>query len=122
MKDSLINEAYKFGRPFIYHPMQVKKIITLLFPLDFELQTAAILHDTLEDTDTLHKDLAENFGKKIANLVNEVTKTQYNTFPHLRTRRGVILKFADRLSNLSNMDKWHKYRVKKYIQKSKFWE
>jgi len=40
---------------------------------DPEILAAALLHDTLEDTDTSPEDLEPNFGEKVLNLVQEVT-------------------------------------------------
>ena len=88
---------------------------------NFDLWKAVLFHDVLEDTDTTYDDLLTNFNVDIANLVREVTKTKYNTFPDLHSRRGVMLKFADRLSNLKNMQLWGDEKQLKYIRKSKFW-
>ena len=40
---------------------------------DLELLTAAVLHDTLEDTDTTYEELEQNFSKAVADLVEEVS-------------------------------------------------
>lgn len=109
------------GKSYIVHPVLTYRIVKAIFPHDFELQAAAILHDTLEDTPTTASELAETFGSDIASLVYEVTKTDTNTFPNLKTTRGVILKFADRLANLSCMDKKPMEWQLQYINKSKFW-
>ena len=130
---NVIDEAYRFSRkvhkqqkygdrPFWYHPAQVARIIKMLCPLDYELIAAAYLHDVLDDTETTPAELTELFGADIAGLVFEVTKTNYNEFPNLKTRRGVILKFADRLCNLMSMGVWDKEKQQKYIKKSTFWK
>ena len=64
--------------------------------------------------------------KTIADLVMEVThegsKDKYGYyFPRLKTTRGIILKFADRLSNLTRMGAWDDDRIDQYIRRSKFW-
>ena len=63
------------------------------------------------------------FDKKVLKLVKEVTKTGYNKFPNLKTLDGYILKFADRLANLSRrkggMDT---DELSKYMKKSVFWK
>jgi GTP pyrophosphokinase len=139
MNEYIVHNAYLFakkahkgqaynGRSFMYHPMQVKKIITFLFPLDYELQAAAILHDTVEDCGITYKTLKEEFGERVAKLVREVTKkkpmdkSRSAYFPHLYTLKGIILKFADRLCNLSNMDNWPEHKKQWYLNKSKFWK
>jgi GTP pyrophosphokinase len=117
------HKGQKYGdKPFSTHPVQVARIIKLLCPLDYELQAAAYLHDVLEETTTTPAELTELFGKDITGLVYEVTKTNYNTFPNLKTRRGVILKYADRLCNLVKMQSWDVDKQQIYIEKSKFWQ
>ena len=88
---------------------------------------AGYLHDVIEDTDTTYKELVSEFGEKIANLVNEVTHegTKDNIgyyFPRLKTREGIMIKFADNLSNLNRMDNYHKERKQHHLKISKFWK
>jgi (p)ppGpp synthase/HD superfamily hydrolase len=114
------------GTPFISHPIIVARIITLLAPDDENLIAAALMHDVIEDTDFTYADLLGQFGPDIANLVHEVThEGQQDSkgfyFPRLHTQRGIMLKFADRLSNLSDMDTWDEKRKQHYLSKSKFW-
>ncbi len=129
----LINKAMMFAvdkhrdqlygdKPFIHHPLQVYEIIQNLLPDDSELQIAAILHDTLEQTETTKNEIEKEFGTAVMELVDEVTKTGYNTFPKLESPRAVSLKFADRLANLVNMKDWTKEKQTRYINKSKFWK
>lgn len=112
---------------FMAHCWQVYEIIKVVHPDDSELQAAALLHDTLEDTETTYKDLYDNFGVDVADLVHEVTHERRTDdtgwyFPRLHSLRGIVLKFADRTSNLSRMeDAWDGVRVEKYVEKSKFW-
>ncbi len=111
---------------FFAHCVQVYNILKLVTS-DENLLVASLLHDTLEDTETTYEELEREFGKDVANLVNEVThegkkdsKGYY--FPRLKTQRGILLKFADRLSNLSRMDCWPEDRRKQYLAKSRFWK
>jgi len=113
---------------FLTHCWQVYEIVKILYPEDFELQAAALLHDILEDTDVTYENLVSEFGVDIANLVLEVTHERRADdtgwyFPHLHSIRGIVLKFADRASNLSRMEEvWDAERIEKYIKKSKFWQ
>lgn len=117
------HEGQQYGdNSFISHPLEVYTLVRELRPVDFALQAAALLHDTLEDTSTSPNELREKFGEEITDLVIEVTKLGYNTFPNLKTQRGIILKFADRLCNLSHMEGWPEDRKQQYIAKSKFWK
>jgi len=110
---------------FEAHCFVVHQILKLL-NVDDNLVCAGLLHDTLEDTDTTYEELVEEFNQDIAELVKEVShkgkKDNYGYYyPNLKTERGITLKFADRLSNLSRMDCWDKGRKKQYLGKSKFW-
>lgn len=105
---------------FEAHIMQVWRIIFQATD-DFELQAAAFLHDTLEDTNTNYAELVENFGQRVARIVFEVTKTGPDTWSNLQSKDAIMLKFADRLSNLSRMHVWPQDRQDKYLAKSKFW-
>lgn len=121
------HEGQKYNnQEFMVHPNLTAKILYAMS--DFEnfdenLIAAALLHDTLEDTNTTYEELEQEFGIIIASLVQEVTKQGSNTFPNLKTQRGVMLKFADRLSNISNMQNWSEEKRQKYMfEKSKFWK
>lgn len=94
---------------------------------DKEVIAAAYLHDTLEDTKTTKEELVEVFGQRVADLVHEMThegqKDNYGYyFPRLKTREGMLIKFADRLSNLSRMSLWPEERQAQYLKRSKFWK
>lgn len=104
------------------HVVQILKKVTL----DKDVIIAGYLHDTIEDTDTTYEDIEKEFGKRVADLVMEVThegkadnKGYY--FPRLKTKEGIMIKFADRLSNLSRMQSWNEQRQEHYLRKSKFW-
>lgn len=113
---------------FSSHCVQVYEIIRILYPYDYNLQAAAYLHDTVEDTNTTYEDLVREFGHDIANLVMEVTHERNKAdtgwyFPRLKTVRGYVLKFADRDSNLSRMEgAWDQARIEKYMKGSKFFD
>lgn len=114
------------GKPyFTAHILQVVRILKLVTD-DEELITSAYLHDTLEDTNTTYEEILQTFGKKVANLVLEVTHEGKKDnigyyYPHLHTLKAYLLKFADRLSNLSRMEAWNQKRQQQYMKKSVFW-
>jgi len=58
---------------YIVHPRAVYFIIYNMRPEDYELQASAWLHDVVEDTSTTLDDLREQFGDRVAQLVNEVS-------------------------------------------------
>lgn len=136
--DDLTQKALKFamekhkgqvddqGLPFILHPMQVARILDSVTD-DINLIASALLHDTIEDTGATYEELKREFNEDIANLVYEVTKEGKKDnhgfyFPRLKTQRGIMLKFADRLSNISRMEAWDEKRRQHYLKSSKFWK
>lgn len=56
------------GFPYIVHPLEAVVIVSTMTS-DQELLAAAVLHDTLEDTDTTYEQLEREFGKRVADLV-----------------------------------------------------
>ena len=60
--------------PYINHPIGVANIISEEGDVyDLEVLMAALLHDTVEDTDTTMDEIEEHFGKEIRKIVEEVT-------------------------------------------------
>lgn len=119
------NQLDDDGKLYINHPITVCNLVQIVAPEDINLMCAAVLHDTIEDTDTTYEELVQEFNQDIADLVNEVTH-EHNPvrgyyFPRLYSQRGITLKFADRLSNVSRMDAWSEKRKAQYLRKSKFW-
>ena len=113
------------GRPYFFaHIVQVHSILNDVTD-DVEALCAGILHDILEDTDTTYEELVHEFNKPIADLVLELThqgdRASGYYFPVLKTRKAIMVKFADRLSNLSRMDDWPGDRQEFYLEASRFW-
>ena len=67
------NQKRVSGEPYIIHPINVAYILAEI-GLDDSTICAALLHDIVEDTDTTHEDLVQNFGTEIADMVQGVTK------------------------------------------------
>ncbi len=63
----------KSGEPYIIHPILVAIIVKLIGG-DEDMIIAALLHDTVEDTYVTIEDIEKNFGKKVKNLVDGLTK------------------------------------------------
>lgn len=106
---------------FDAHIVQVVEILKLVTQ-DVNLICAAYLHDTIENCNVTYDEINNLFNKEIADLVLEVTKESQNNFPKLKSRNAILLKFADRLSNLSRMESWSEDRKLKYLASSKFWK
>ncbi|ALB04319.1 GTP pyrophosphokinase [Kocuria palustris] len=102
----------KSGDPYITHPVAVTTILAEL-GMTGPVLVAALLHDTVEDTDYTLEDLTEEFGEEVAALVDGVTKldkVQYGETAQAETVRKMIvamakdirvllIKLADRLHN-----------------------
>lgn len=61
--------------PYIVHPMEAALIVSGITS-DPELIAAALLHDTVEDTDTTIKNIRDEFGERVANLVADETENK----------------------------------------------
>lgn len=113
------HQSRKSGEPYITHPLEVAQILCDL-RMDYQTITAAILHDTIEDTAIDKHHLAEEFGEEIANLVDGVSKltqieftnrdeAQAENFRKMLLAmshdiRVIIVKLADRLHNMRTLN------------------
>jgi len=127
----LIKKAYEYanclhgtqtrqsGEPYIIHPLNVAYILSEL-NADRDTICAALLHDTLEDTNTTKEELENLFNEDIANLVDGVTKISGMNFSTKEEKnlantrkilsslisdvRIIIIKLADRLHNMRTLE------------------
>jgi (p)ppGpp synthase/HD superfamily hydrolase len=60
------------GEDYIVHPIEVSQIVKSVGGSEV-MQAAALLHDTVEDTNVTNAEIVEHFGPAIAKLVNELT-------------------------------------------------
>lgn len=130
-KVEIIKRAYKFakeahkgirrrsGEPYILHPIAVAKIVSQEIGLGSTSICAALLHDVVEDTEYTVEDIELNFGKKIAMIVDGLTKisggifgdkasAQAENFRKLLLTmaediRVILIKMADRLHNMRTL-------------------
>jgi (p)ppGpp synthase/HD superfamily hydrolase len=115
------------GKPYFEaHCAQAAEIVKLLTN-DEDVIASAYLHDTLENTDITYKQLADTFGVRVADLVNELTHEGTNNhygyyFPRLHSREAIMVKLADRLSNISRMGNWSEERQRHYLRQTRFWK
>ena len=127
-----IRQAYEFARdlhgpqlrkdgsPFITHPLAVAQLVAEELHMDSESIEAALLHDTIEDTDATHEQLAKLFSPTVADLVegvSKLTRVHYTSkeeeqMENLRKMlmamskdiRVILIKISDRLHNMRTME------------------
>ena len=100
--------------PYINHPIDLANVLVQEARVrDTTVLIAAILHDTLEDTDTAPDELAAAFGGEVRDIVIEVTdnkrlkkrkrkELQVKHGPHL-THKARLVKLADKICNLRDV-------------------
>ena len=64
-----------FDQDYFFHPLEVLSLVSIMTK-DENVQCAAILHDTVEDTDTTLEDIRERFGERVYELVSYDTETR----------------------------------------------
>lgn len=129
--EDLLNRAYVYammahgeqkrasGDPYFSHPLEVAAILTNL-KLDDATIVAALLHDTIEDTESTRAEIDQIFGKEIGALVEGLTKLkrlelvsrEAKQAENLRKLllaiaddvRVLLVKLADRLHNMRTME------------------
>jgi (p)ppGpp synthase/HD superfamily hydrolase len=116
-------QMYSLDRPYLYHLERVALTLAR-FGYDFEdLQTAAYLHDTLEDTDATREEIVALFGCTVYDMVYRVTNEPGNnrrerhekTYPKMHGDHSAIaLKLADRIANVEDCILTNDKRFKMY--------
>ncbi|MBQ3960538.1 MAG: bifunctional (p)ppGpp synthetase/guanosine-3',5'-bis(diphosphate) 3'-pyrophosphohydrolase, partial [Muribaculaceae bacterium] len=131
-KTEIIDKAFQFakdahqgirrrsGEPYIMHPLAVATIVSQEIGLGSTSICAALLHDVVEDTDYTIDDIEAQFGPKIAQIVEGLTKISGGIFgSHASAQaenfrkllltmsddvRVMLIKMADRLHNMRTLD------------------
>lgn len=107
------------GEPYIYHPLAVAQIVVEEIGLGTTGIVSALLHDVVEDTDMRIEDIDRLFGKKVAKIIDGLTKIsgrfEYGSSQQAENFRKMLLtlsddvrvilvKLADRLHNMRTLD------------------
>jgi GTP diphosphokinase / guanosine-3',5'-bis(diphosphate) 3'-diphosphatase len=117
--------------PYINHPIEVAEIlINVAAVSDTNTLVAALLHDTIEDTDTRQDELESLFGSSVLALVMECTddkslpkadrkRLQVEHAPH-KSPQAKLIKIADKISNVRDIVKgppvdWSFERIQEYL-------
>ncbi len=108
----------KSGEPYIYHPLEVAQICVDEIGLGPTSIISALLHDVVEDTDMEISDIERMFGKKVAKIIDGLTKIsgvfeegssqQAENFRKMLLTlsedvRVILVKLADRLHNMRTL-------------------
>lgn len=100
--------------PYINHPIEVVQLLWEVGGVrDIDILLAAILHDTIEDTETRPEDIKDAFGEAVMAFVMEVTddkslpkgerkRLQIETAPH-KSYGAKLIKLADKSCNVRNL-------------------
>lgn len=123
------DQVRRTGEPYVTHPLAVALILSNL-GMDEVTLSAALLHDTVEDTKLSLDDLARDFGSDVAGIVDGVTKLERIKFASKEAQqaatirkmliamandgRVLVIKLADRLHNmrtLGALPRWKQERT-----------
>lgn len=108
----------KSGEPYIYHPIAVAKIAAEEIGLGTTSIVCALLHDVVEDTDITIEEIEAQFGSKVANIIDGLTKIsgvfdtsspQAENFRKMLLTmandvRVILIKLCDRLHNMRTLE------------------
>ncbi|MDK8890429.1 bifunctional (p)ppGpp synthetase/guanosine-3',5'-bis(diphosphate) 3'-pyrophosphohydrolase [Corynebacterium macclintockiae] len=132
---ALLNRAYataeklhegvkrKSGEPYITHPLAVATIAAEI-GMDTTTVVAALLHDTVEDTEYSLADLSRDFGSEVARLVDGVTKLDkvvLGSAAEAETIRKMIVAMAEdpRVLVIKVSDRLHNMRTMRFLPPEK---
>lgn len=117
--DAHKDQRRKSGEPYIYHPIEVAKIVANEIGLGATSIACALLHDVIEDSEYTYEDLKKLFGAKIADIVAGLTKISVMNHQNISVQsenyrkllltlsedfRVILIKIADRLHNMRTLE------------------
>lgn len=117
--DAHKDQRRKTGEPYIYHPIEVAKIVANEIGLGATSIACALLHDVIEDSEYTYEDIKKIFGPKIADIVNGLTKISVMNHQNISIQsenyrkllltlsedfRVILIKIADRLHNMRTLE------------------
>jgi GTP diphosphokinase / guanosine-3',5'-bis(diphosphate) 3'-diphosphatase len=119
------------AEPYVNHPLEVANLLATVGKIDdYDILIAAVLHDTIEDTETTEEELTGLFGETVCGYVLEVTddkslpkaerkQKQVEHAPHLSNGAKQI-KLGDKISNITDVTNnppagWSKERKIEYV-------
>lgn len=126
--DAHKDQRRKTGEPYIYHPIEVAKIVANEIGLGATSIACALLHDVIEDSEYTYEDIKKIFGQKIADIVNGLTKISVMNHQNISVQsenyrkllltlsedfRVILIKIADRLHNMRTLESMASEKQKK---------
>ncbi len=125
----------KSGEPYIYHPIAVARIVAEEIGLGTTAIIAALLHDTVEDTEITLEDVEHLFGPKVRKIIDGLTKIsdifdntvsiQAENFKKMLLTlsddvRVILIKLADRLHNMRTLDSMRRDKQLKIASETQY--
>lgn len=115
------NDRRKSGELYIFHPIEVARIVASEIGLGAKSIVCALLHDTVEDTEIELSDVREMFGERVEQIIDGLTKIsgimvtegseslQAENFRKMILTmssdiRVILIKLADRLHNMRTLE------------------
>jgi len=125
----------KSGEPYIYHPLDVAIVCVEEIGLGTTSVVSALLHDVVEDTDWELEDIEREFGPKVAQIIDGLTKIsgvfEYGSSQQAENFRKmlitlsddvrvILIKLADRLHNMRTLDSMPRHKQLKIASETKY--
>lgn len=129
------NMRRRSGEPYIFHPIAVARIVAEELKLGTTAIVAALLHDTVEDTSISLEYIEEEFGPKVATIIDGLTKIPGGFDQHQSPQaenfrkmllslsedvRVILIKLADRLHNMRTLDSMKREKQLKIASETEF--
>ena len=98
------------SKPYMYHLKKVSDVALDLNFTDESILMGCLLHDIIEDTEVSYKDIKDNFGEEVAEIVYCVTdelgrsrkERKSKTYKKIRNNpKSIVVKLCDRISNIT---------------------
>lgn len=125
----------KSGEPYIYHPLEVALVCVEEIGLGTTSIVSALLHDVVEDTDLELEDIEREFGTKVAQIIDGLTKIsgvfEYGSSQQAENFRKMLLtlsddvrviliKLADRLNNMRTLESMPRHKQLKIASETMY--
>ncbi len=109
------------NKPYMYHLKKVSDVAMDCNFTDESILMSCLLHDIIEDTEATYRDIKDNFGEEVAEIVYCVTdelgrsrkERKSKTYKKIRNNpKSIVVKLCDRISNISESMGSENYNLK----------